>query len=152
MGTSFIHLIGVASRHALTEGGQDLDAIMATMEGEPTYQYFPVGRSFTGSEKTRRLYRHFIDEVQPRIASFNVVSESVGLQGAVQEYDIHIRLIGESVPSWHRIMAILVFGEQGITGERMYSDEALFRTLTGPLWDEMAPIPHNPHRSERPST
>ncbi|HWV13395.1 MAG TPA: hypothetical protein VN110_08880, partial [Sphingobium sp.] len=140
VGTSLVHLIGVASRHALTESGQDLDAIMSTMEGEPTYQYFPAGKGFTGYEKTRRLYRHFIDEVQPRIVSYNVISESVGPQGAVQEYDIQIRLIGETEPSWHRIMAILVFGEQGLTGERMYSGEALFRTLTGPLWDEMEMI------------
>lgn len=146
MGTSLVHLIGVASRHALTESGQDLDAIMATMEGEPTYQYFPVGRSFTGFEKTRRLYRHFIDDVQPRIAKYHVISESVGPQGVVQEYDIQIRLIGEAELSWHRIMAILVFGEQGLTGERMYSDEALFRTLTGPIWDEMEPISPDPKR------
>ena len=146
MGTSLVHLIGVASRHALTESGQDLDAILATMEGEPTYQYFPVGRSFTGYEKTRRLYRHFIDDVQPRIANYHVISESVGPQGVVQEYDIQIRLIGETELSWHRIMAILVFGEQGLTGERMYSDEALFRTLTGPIWDEMETISPDPQQ------
>lgn len=140
MNASLIYLIGVASRHAVTEAGQDLDAIMATMEGEPTYQYFPVGKSFTGFEKTRRLYRHFIDEVQPRMVGHKLISESVGPQGVVQEYDIQITLIGDSEPSWHRIMAILVFGEKGLVGERMYSDEGLFRTLTGPLWDEMSPI------------
>lgn len=140
MSASLVHLIGVASRHAVTEAGQDLDAIMATMEGEPTYQYFPVGKSFTGFEKTRRLYRHFIDEVQPRMVGHKLISESVGPQGVVQEYDIQITLIGDSEPSWHRIMAILVFGENGLVGERMYSDEGLFRTLTGPLWDEMSPI------------
>ena len=69
-----------------------------------------------------------------------LISESVGPQGVVQEYDIQITLIGDSEPSWHRIMAILVFGEKGLVGERMYSDEGLFRTLTGPLWDEMSPI------------
>ena len=140
MRTSLVHLIGVANRHAVTETGQDLDAIMSTMEGEPTYQYFPVGRSFTGLEKTRRMYRYFIDEVQPRIAGYNLISESVGLDGVVQEYDIHITLAGAQEPSWHRIMAILVFGEHGLTGERMYSDESLFRTITGPLWDEMESI------------
>lgn len=140
MKASFVNLIGVASIHALTEGGQDLDAIMATMEGEPTYEYYPVGKSFTGMDATRRLYRYFIDEVQPRMAGHKLISESIGPQGVVQEYDIQITLIGDSEPSWHRIMAILVFGEEGLVGERMYSDEVLFRTLTGPLWDEMTPI------------
>lgn len=137
---SVVDLIAVASRHAVAEGGQDLDAIMATMEGEPTYQYHPVGKTFTGFEKTRRLYRYFIDEVQPRIADHRLLSESVGPHGVVQEYDISITLVGNDEPTWHRIMAILVFGEKGLIGERMYSDESLFRTLTGPLWEEMTPI------------
>lgn len=140
MKTSFVNLIGVANSHDLTESAQDLDAIMATMEGEPTYEYYPVGKTFTGMEKTRRLYRYFIDEVQPRMAGATLISESVGPQGVVQEYDINITLIGATAPTLHRIMAILVFGDQGLTGERMYSDEALFRTLTGPLWDEMTAI------------
>ena len=141
MKASFLEMLGEANRHAQTESAKDLDAIMATMEGEPTYAYYPVAKMFSGMENTRRLYRHFIDDVQPRMAGWKLISESVGAQGVVQEYDIAIRLIGDTEPSWHRIMAILVFGEQGLAGERMYSDEALFRTLTGPLWDEMIPVP-----------
>lgn len=140
MKASFLELIGVANRHAQTESAQDLDAIMATMEGEPTYEYYPVGKTFSGMENTRRLYRHFIDDVQPRLSGWTLISESVGAQGVAQEYDLEITLQGDTGPTRHRIMAILVFGEQGLTGERMYSYETLFRTLTGPLWDEMTPV------------
>lgn len=140
MKPSFLHLIGQAYLHNLTEGAQDIDAILETMEGEPTYEYYPAGKTFTGMDKTRRLYRHFIDEVQPRMVSHNLVSESVGPHGVVQEFDLCVRLIGDSEPSWHRIMAILVFGENGLTGERMYAGDALLRTLAGPLWEEMTPI------------
>jgi hypothetical protein len=138
--SGLVSLIGIASSHAITEGGQDLEAIMATMEGEPTYEYYPVGKTFTGLQNTRRLYRHFIDEVQPRMVGSKLISESVGIQGVVQEYDIEITLIGDTAPSWHRIMAILVFGDNRLIGERMYSNEMFFRTLTGPLWNELTPI------------
>ena len=81
MKASIAKLVSIGVAHAEIEATQDLEGLLATMEGEPTYQYFPVGKSFTGFEKTRRLYRHFIDEVQPRMVGHKLISESVGPQG-----------------------------------------------------------------------
>ena len=138
---SLIQLIAVAHAHAKTESEGDLEGIMATMEGEPVYEYFPVGRRFRGLENTRRYYRHFIDDFQGRIRGYVLHSESLGNEGVVQEYTITLTLPGETEASSHRIMAILTFGEHGISGERMYADETLFRAMLGPLWNDLEEIP-----------
>jgi len=129
-------LIAAAEAHCKTEEGKDVDAILATMEGEPVYEFHPVRRVFRGMERTRRYYEHLVNDVQARMSGFRLYSQSVGNQGMVQEYNITITHEGDTEPSTHRIMVILTFGERGISGERMYSDERLFRTMLGPLWDE----------------
>lgn len=134
------HLVTLARRHAAAEGGQDLEALMATMEGEPVYEFHPLGKSFTGMAQTRRFYTHFMQEVAPRIEAVLPLSEAVGPQGLIQEYRIRITLAGQTAASTHHIMAILVFGKAGLSGERMFSDDAFFRTLIGPLWGDLQPI------------
>lgn len=137
---SLLELSAAAHAHARTEGDGDLEGIMATMEGEPVYEFYPLGLRFRGVANTRRYYEHFIDDFAPRIVGFVQRSESLGREGAVQEYTIKLTLPGATEPSSHHIMAILTFGEHGITGERMYSDERLFRAMLGPLWDDMERI------------
>jgi len=134
-------LAEVARRHAEVEGAGDLDAILATMEGEPVYDFHPVGRRFTGMARTRRYYAYFIEHVRPRIAGFEQHSEWLGPDGLVQEYSVSIMpedMAG--TPVTHRVLGILTFGSERLSGERLYSDDAFFRFLIGPLWDELEPI------------
>jgi len=56
---SILHLISAAHRHAATEADGDLDGILATPEGEPVYEFYPLGRRFRGMANTRRYYEHF---------------------------------------------------------------------------------------------
>jgi hypothetical protein len=137
---SLVSLVAVAHRHAETEGNGDLEALMATMEGEPVYEFFPIGRSFKGLAKTRRYYEHFFSDFSKRMVGAELICEMIGDSGVIQEYAITITHAGDSAPTTHRIMALLVFGEKGLTGERMYSDEKLFRSMIGPLWDELEAI------------
>jgi len=134
--TSLVQLIAAAHAHARTESEGDLEGIMGTMEGEPIYEFYPVGRSFRGVAKTRRYYQHFVADFQHRITGYELLSESTGREGVAQEYNIRLTLPEASEPSTHRIMAILTFGEWGISGERMYGEERLFRAMLGPLWEE----------------
>ena len=39
-------LVQVAFRHAAAEGVNDLAGTMATLEGEPVYELYPIGRTF----------------------------------------------------------------------------------------------------------
>lgn len=140
MSQSLIQLIAIAHQHALTEGGQDVDAIMATMEGEPVYELYPIGMRFSGMANTRRYYEHFVSDVQKRICGMTAISQSFGSEGVVQEYTLSIITEGATTPTLHRVMAILTFGASGINGERIYSDEKFLRTLVGPLWSKLEPI------------
>lgn len=133
-------LLAVARAHNREEATGRLDALMATLEGEPRYEFHPAGRGFTGMETTRRFYRHFLETVAPRIVDTRLLAEGAGPAGLIQEYAIHLTLDGATTPSWHRIIAVLVYGEACLSGERMFSDDAFFRTMLGPLWDELEPL------------
>ena len=141
MRASLTKLVSVAVAHSELESGNDLDVLMGTMEGEPVYDIYPIGKRFQGWDKTKRYYRHFFDVVQPAIQGFTPVSQAIGEKGVVEEYDIVVKHPGESVTTTHRIIAILTFGEERLSGERMYSDDKLFKLMFGPLWDELIHIP-----------
>ena len=138
---SLLPLIIAASRHAETEGAGDLEGVMATMEGEPIYDFYPVGRRFKGMANTRRYYEHFIASVMPKIVGFIQHTEWIGEDGVIQEYTITMKHDGEDQPTAHRIISALTFGKERLSGERMYSDDKLFKAMLGPLWHELKHIP-----------
>ncbi|MCP1470420.1 hypothetical protein J3E64_002108 [Sphingobium sp. OAS761] len=132
------HLIDAAHAHVMAEGASDFDATLATLEGEPVYELLPVGLRMRGMDAARRYYRHFFDNVQPRmIAGMAVVHGNwLGETGLAIEYTIGYRGDDGVERSW-RILGILTFGEKALTGERVYADEELLRIMFAPLWDEM---------------
>jgi hypothetical protein len=139
MTTPLAQLVAVAKQHAEAEAQGDLDAILATMEGEPVYELYPLGKKFSGMEKTLRYYKHFVATAQKQIAGFEMHGEWVANGGVAQEYTVMLHNPG-GAPTAHRIFAILTFGKEKLSGERMYADETLLRTLVGPLWDELETI------------
>ncbi len=140
MKASVAKLVSIGVAHAELEATQDLEGLLATMEGEPVYEFHPLGKQFRGMANTRRYYEHFMAYVQPRIRGSAMISECIGPAGVVQEYTVTAHHDGDAEPTAHRIMAILTFGENALSGERMYSDEKFFRLLAGPLWDELEPV------------
>lgn len=140
MKASMTQLVAVAADHARLEATQDLEGLMATMEGEPVYEFHPLGKKFTGMAETRRYYEHFMANVQPRLRGAEMVSEAIGEAGVVQEFNVTVQHDGDAAPTVHRIMAILTFGDNALSGERMYSDDRFFEFLIGPLWNELEPI------------
>ena len=138
---SITGLIVAAYNHAVAEAAGDIDAIMATMEGEPVYDFYPIARRFSGWERTRRYYDHFVAHVMQRITGYELHHEWVGEGGVIQEYSVMVAPeTGGGDPVCHRVLGILTFGEDRLSGERLYADEAFFRMLLGPIWDELEPI------------
>ena len=58
MAASVAKLVSIGVAHAEIEGTQDLEALLATKEGEPVYEFHPLGRCFRGMARTRRCGRH----------------------------------------------------------------------------------------------
>ncbi|MBK6289708.1 MAG: nuclear transport factor 2 family protein [Pseudomonadales bacterium] len=141
MTKSLLQLVMAAARHVATETNGDLEGILATLEGEPVYDFYPVGRRLSGMNNTRRYYEHFVANAMPRIVDVEQHGEWIGDVGVVQEFTLSLEHPHAGETTSHRIIAILTFGEERLSGERMYSDEVLFRALLGPLWDELDEIP-----------
>ncbi len=130
--------IALAHRHAQAESDADVEATLATMEADPAYYFYPAGRKFTGMANTRRFYEGFVEHFKPRIRDVVFHGEAVSEAGAFQEYTIALEC-DDGVVRQYRILGILVFGDNAIAGERMYADDALFRLLAGPMWEELEP-------------
>lgn len=128
--------VALAHRHAQAEGDADVEGTLTTLDAEPAYYFYPAGRKFTGMANTRRFYEGFVSHFKPRIQNVTFHGEAIGADGLFQEYTIALECDDGQVREY-RILGILVFGETALAGERMYADEALFRLLAGPLWDEM---------------
>lgn len=131
-------LIEAARQHSIAEMGGDLEGTLATLEGEPIYELFPIGRKLAGMDKVRRYYRYFMDNVLHNFVDATVHYESLGRPGHQKESTVWWR-DAEGNVRVTPLLTILVYGEEKLRGERLYADEAFLRFLFGPLWDEMEP-------------
>ena len=113
---------------------------MQTMEGEPVYDFYPMGKRFIGMAETRRYYEFFFADFAKRIVDAKHISQTIGQDGLINEFDLWVLHPGDDAPTKHRIMTMLAFGKKGLSGERMFSDDRLFRTMLGPQWDTVQPI------------
>jgi hypothetical protein len=139
MPSSTADLVKVALAHSTAEGAGDMDETMGTLEANPVYEFYPMGRRMRGLDKVRRYYEHFFAEVQPRIAGYEMIAEWIGDAGVNQEYTVRYRFDDGAVKSF-RILGILTFGETKLSGERLYAQEEFFRILIGPVWSETEQI------------
>jgi hypothetical protein len=132
-------LIGLARAHAAAEARGDVAATLATLEPDPVYELFPVGRSFRGMAETRAYYAHFFAEFLPRVAGHRLRSEWVSDEGVGQEYEIELRA-GDGRTQRHRVIGILTFGREALSGERVWASEPLLRRMFGPVYDRAEPV------------
>jgi|ERR1041385_3395200 len=133
-------MVELARRHAALEGDPDLsrgvdaaiDAVMATLDDDPLYELLPAGVTFRGRDAARRYYEHFFSTFRPSIAGGRFIAEYVGGDGLVLEYTIAVRN-GDGVTE-HRIISVLTFGDDRLSGERVYGSNEFLSVLFGPLW------------------
>jgi ketosteroid isomerase-like protein len=133
-------LIAHAQAHAAAETTGDLATVLATLEDDPLYELQPVGLIFRGMDATKRYYDHFFSAFQPLAAGFALRGESVSEEGVVQEYTIWTSTGPAGALERHEVVGILTFGENRLSGERVYGSERILRLMFGPLYDECTPI------------
>ena len=132
-------LIEIARAHAEAEGRNDLATTLATLEGEPVYELQPVGRVMHGRAAARAYYEHFFAHFRPLVAGFELRGEWVTDEGVGQEYAISLRGADGALER-HHVIGILTFGENALSGERVYASEVLLRRMLGPAWDLTEPL------------
>jgi hypothetical protein len=132
-------LIDAARRHSGAEADGDMAGTMETLELDCIYDLYPVALRFTGIDMARRYYENYFANVAPRIVGYKMVAEWIGPEGINQEYDVVFRE-DDGVARTHRILGILTFGKDRLSGERIYSDETMLRAMFGPIWSDLTPI------------
>ena len=133
-------LIAHAHAHALAEGTGDLDTVYATLEDDPVYELQPIGLVFRGMAATRRYYDHFFSTFGPLVAGSALRGESVSDAGVVQEYTIWTNTGPGGALERHDVVGILTFGEERLSGERLYASDRLLELMLGPVLKECTPI------------
>jgi hypothetical protein len=137
--TTLEERIAIARAHAAAERRGDMEATLATLEPDPLYELLPIGRAFRGLDAARRYYEHFFASFRPIARASELLAEWANEKGVAQEYAIELRL-ADGTEERHRLVAILTFGEQKLSGERVYADDRLLRLMFGPAYDLAAPI------------
>jgi hypothetical protein len=131
--------VEIARRHAFHEGAGDIEGVMATLDPEPEYRFYPLGLGFRGTAQARRFYEVFVREVRPQLLGYAVHGEWLGDSGLAQEYSIDART-NDGTATTYRVLSILMFGQNGLSGECLYASEAFFRFLAGSMWNELQPV------------
>lgn len=141
MGKSREELLDIAHRHAAAEANGDLAATLATLDPDPVYEFEPAGLLLRGLPAVKVYYQHFFQTFQPMIAGYEMRGEWVYDEGLGQEYWIDLRT-SEGGTERQAVIGILLFGKQGLSGERIYASDRMLRTMFGPAYVLAEPRPH----------
>jgi hypothetical protein len=116
-----------------------MEATLATLEDPPVYEFQPFRLGLSGMDAVRRCYEHFFSDFLPLGGEAELKGEWVSAEGLGQEYVIDLRMPDGSVER-HNVIGILLFGQDRLTGERIYASERLFRLMYGPGFDAAVPL------------
>ena len=133
MGRTREALVEIAHRHAAAEANGDLASTLATLEPDPVYEFEPAGLLLRGLPAVRVYYEHFFATFQPMIAGYELRSELVNDLGLGQEYWIDLRLPGGGTER-QAVVGILLFGQESLSGERIYASDRMLRSMFGPAY------------------
>jgi hypothetical protein len=133
-------LHAVALQHAEAEADGDMDTTLATLEDDCVYELQPVRRRLVGKDRARRYYEYFFANFMPRVQNYELRGEWIDDGGLLQEYTMWVREDDGSVGRYE-LIGVLTFGDERLSGERLFGDERILRMLLGPLYDETEPLP-----------
>ncbi len=129
--------------HAEAELTFDLAAVMATVDDEPEYEWQAAGLGLRGREACERMYAAFLPRWKELAATadlrFEVRTEFWNDLGRIREQVAYVTNADGGTDRYDFIVVVL-FGRNGVLGERTYSSEAFARLTLGDYYDELRPI------------
>ena len=133
-------MAALGALHAELEASVDqLEPLLATLAPDPVYEFHPIRRCLRGDERVRRFYTHFFEHFVRLRDSYSLLEEWVSERSVAQEYEIALRVDGAL--EHFRVIGVLYARGELLGGERVYASDRFIRLLTGPLFDELEPIP-----------
>jgi hypothetical protein len=131
--------------HAAAELRFDLDAVMDTVDDEPEYEWQPAGLGLRGRDECRRMYAAFLPRWQEleRTADlrFEVRTEFWNEAGRIREQVAFVRNAAGGTDR-HDFVVVVLFGRNGVKGERTYASPEFARLTLGDYYDELQPVEH----------
>jgi hypothetical protein len=126
--------------HSAAELRFDVDAVMATVDDDPEYEWQPMGLTLRGRDECRRMYAAFLarweDLIRTRDLRVEVRSESWSEIGRVREQVAFVVNDSGGVDR-HDFVVVVLFGRRGIKGERTYSSPAFAELVLGSYYDRL---------------
>jgi hypothetical protein len=132
-------MAALGTRHAELEGNADLEPLLATLAPDPLYEFHPMRRCMRGDDRVRRYYTYFCEHFLALRHSYALLAEWVSEDSVAQEYEIALRVDG--AVERFRVLGVLYARGDKLGGERVYASERFIRLMTGPLFDELEPMP-----------
>lgn len=132
-------MAALGALHAESEGRGELEPLLATLVAEPEYEFYPARLRMRGGDTVRRFYTQFCERFLPMREDVRLVAEWVSEQSVAQEYEISLRT--EAGVEHFHVVGILWADGDKLGGERVYASERFVELMTGPLFQELEPIP-----------
>jgi hypothetical protein len=92
-----------------------------------------------GDDVVRRFYTHFFAHFVALRESYSLLEQWVSETSVAQEYEIALRVDGAI--ERFRVIGVLYARGELLGGERVYASERFVRLMTGPIFEELEPIP-----------
>jgi hypothetical protein len=126
--------------HTAAELEFDVDATMRTVDGDAEYEWQPAGLWIRGRDEIERMYSAFLprwkelaDTTELR---FEVRTEFWNEVGRIREQVAFVRNESGGFDR-HDFAVVVLFGENGVKGERTYSSPEFARLTLGDYYDDM---------------
>jgi hypothetical protein len=126
--------------HTAAELEFDVDATMRTVDDDPEYEWQPAGLRIRGRDETERMYAAFLPRwrslVDDADLRFEVRTEFWSGEGRIREQVAYVRN-DDGGTDRHDFVVVVLFGANGVKGERTYSSPDFARLTLGDYYDTL---------------
>jgi hypothetical protein len=126
--------------HTAAELEFDVDATMRTVDDDAEYEWQPAGVRIRGREETERMYAAFLPRWKELMGTselrFEVRTEFWSEVGRIREQVAFVRNESGGTDR-HDFVVVVLFGENGVKGERTYSSSEFARLTLGDYYDDL---------------
>lgn len=125
--------------HGAHELALDVEATMATVSAEPSYEYVMLGLRADGREAVREAYRRMFAGYMSKVAGSSVRVIGAADNALCREGFTTVQ--GDDGPVTCRTITVITFEGDLVSGERMYTDPYLAKVVGDAFGADFADVP-----------
>lgn len=128
-------MVELADEHVRTETRGELEACLETIEEDCVYELHPMGVVVRGRDAMRKAYGNLQQVFQPSVIKTELRARWTADDHIGQEYRITLPDATGTVRTFS-VVGLLMFGDELLSGERIYAHDDFHRLCYGPVVDE----------------